>query len=98
LAGDLVFSVRDGPALVVFSLYFMNNSPMLAVRSARGIRLTRISIRDRRPCAWSIYCARSFLARSVTITTISMCLDLQKASSTYSPTANYRSKLASAQL
>jgi hypothetical protein len=53
--------------LAAFSVYFKSISPMFVFRSAIGMRLTRISIRVRSPCAWSIYCARSFLARSVTV-------------------------------
>lgn len=48
-------------------LYLSASSPILALRSAMGMRLTRISIRVRRPCACKLYCARNFRARSVTI-------------------------------
>lgn len=41
-------------------------SPILTLRRDVGIRLTRISIRDRRPWAWRWYCARNLRARSVT--------------------------------
>lgn len=41
-------------------------SPIFAFLNDMGMRLTRISIRVRRPCAWRLYCARSFRARSVT--------------------------------
>jgi hypothetical protein len=59
----------------VLSLCFKSSSPIFARRSVIGIRLTLISIRVRSPCAWSIYCARSFLARSVTIEGISEVRD-----------------------
>lgn len=47
-------------------LYLSASSPILAFRSAMGMRLTRISMRVRRPWAWRWYCARNFRARSVT--------------------------------
>ena len=47
-------------------LCFSSSSPMLIFLRATGIRLTRRSIRDRRSCAWSAYCARSLRALSVT--------------------------------
>lgn len=52
-------------------LCFSSNSPILAFRSATGIRFMRLSIRDRRSCAWRAYCARSLRARSVTAPCVS---------------------------
>lgn len=46
--------------------YFSNNLPMFTFRRLVGILFTRISIRVRRLCACSAYCALNFLARSVT--------------------------------
>lgn len=40
---------------------------MVIFSMALGTRLTRIWIRDRRVCACWLYCARSRLARSVTV-------------------------------
>lgn len=54
------------------SMYLTSKSPILIFRSDVGILLTRISIRDRRPCAWRLYCARSLRARSVTAQHVSM--------------------------
>ena len=66
----------------VLSAYFSSRSPMFVFRNAIGIRLTRISIRVRSPCACSIYCARSFLARSVTVpTSTNETLDKERAKS-----------------
>lgn len=48
------------------SRYFVNNSPMFALRSEVGMRLIRSSIRVRRLLACNAYCARSLRARSVT--------------------------------
>lgn len=39
---------------------------MLVERRLLGILLMRFSRRDRSPCVWRAYVARSFLARSVT--------------------------------
>lgn len=39
---------------------------MVIRRSEMGMRLTRISMRERRPWAWRLYWARSLRARSVT--------------------------------
>ena len=50
----------------LISRYFVNNSPMFALRSEFGMRLIRSSIRVRRLCACNAYCARSLRARSVT--------------------------------
>ena len=50
----------------VLSACSSNKSCIFLFLSACGIRLTRISRRDRRPCACKAYCARSFRARSVT--------------------------------
>jgi hypothetical protein len=79
--GDLIFAGdvdAVGADFEAFSLCFKSKSPIFARRSAIGIRLTLISIRVRSPCAWSIYCARSFLARSVTIECISGLLSVVK--------------------
>lgn len=66
LCGELIFSVREAVAAGLdVSLYFMDRSPIFARRNAIGIRLTLISIRVLNPCACKLYCARSFLARSV---------------------------------
>lgn len=46
---------------------FDRRSPMVALRRAVGILLMRISTRDRRCCAWTLYCALSLRARSVTV-------------------------------
>lgn len=62
--GELSSFARD--AAVDGPLYFRWRSPIRDRRKAIGIRLTRISIRVRKPWAWRLYCARSFLARSVT--------------------------------
>jgi hypothetical protein len=48
LAGDVRAAALD---CVVVSLYFKNNSPIVVCRRAVGMRLTRISIRARKPCA-----------------------------------------------
>lgn len=48
------------------SEYFSTRSIMLVLRNELGIRLTRISSRDRSPWERSAYCARSFRALSVT--------------------------------
>lgn len=53
------------------SAYLLINSSIFTARKACGIRLIRISRRDRSPCACSAYCARSFLALSVTETRFS---------------------------
>jgi len=42
-------------------------SAIFSFLSAVGMRWILISSLVRRPCAWSAYCARSFLARSVTV-------------------------------
>lgn len=47
-------------------MYWSARSPIFAFLNAIGMRLTRISMRVRRPWAWRLYCARSFRARSVT--------------------------------
>jgi hypothetical protein len=62
-------SAREGPAVTVLGAtwpYFATKSPIFSLRNAVGILFTLISIRVRKPWAWSMYCARSFLARSVT--------------------------------
>lgn len=63
--------VCDGVGLTCWGcrpfLYLSASSPILALRNAMGMRLTRISIRVRSPWAWRLYCARSFRARSVTV-------------------------------
>ena len=70
LRGELIFSVREVVATGLdCSLYFVYRSPIFALRNAIGIRLTLISIRVLNPCACRLYCARSFLARSVTVET-----------------------------
>lgn len=43
------------------------SSPMVSFLNATGIRLIRISRRDRMVWDCKAYCARSFLARSVTV-------------------------------
>jgi len=66
LRGELIFSIREVVAAGLdCSLYFVYRSPIFALRNAIGIRLTLISIRVLSPCACRLYCARSFLARSV---------------------------------
>ena len=68
LRGELIFSIREVVAAGLdCSLYFVYRSPIFALRNAIGIRLTLISIRVLSPCACRLYCARSFLARSVTV-------------------------------
>jgi hypothetical protein len=68
LAGERVFAGEVfGASFASFSLYFKSNSPILALRSAMGIRFTLNSIRVRKPCARIAYFALNFLARSVTI-------------------------------
>jgi len=44
---------------------FDRRSPMVVLRRTVGILLMRISTRERRCCAWTLYCARSLRARSV---------------------------------
>jgi hypothetical protein len=68
LAGDDCLTCVDCIAAILGAppLCFAKRSPIFAFRSAMGIRFTLISIRVRIPCAWRLYCARSFLARSVT--------------------------------
>ena len=43
------------------------SSPIFAFRRVVGMRLIRISTRDRSCCAWMLYCALNLRARSVTI-------------------------------
>lgn len=52
-----------------FSACSSSNSWIFRFLNACGIRLTRISRRDRSPCACKAYCARSLRARSVTVQT-----------------------------
>lgn len=47
-------------------------SPIFAFLNDMGMRLTRISMRVRRPCAWRLYCARNFRARSVTMNALAL--------------------------
>lgn len=54
------------PSCFLLSKYFVNSSPIFALRSEVGMRLIRSSIRVRRLCACNAYCARSLRARSVT--------------------------------
>lgn len=44
-----------------------SSSPIFALRRVVGMRLIRISTRDRSCCAWMLYCALNLRARSVTI-------------------------------
>jgi hypothetical protein len=68
LALVIVFVAFRVPVLVdIDSAYFSNSSPMFAFLKLGGIRLTRSSILVLMPCACKAYCARSFRARSVTI-------------------------------
>lgn len=49
------------------SEYWSISSAIFVVRSCFGTRFILISSRDRKPCAWRAYCARSLRARSVTV-------------------------------
>lgn len=55
------------------AMCFSSSSPIVALRRATGIRLTRLSIRARRSFAWRAYCARSLRARSVTMAWLVDC-------------------------
>lgn len=65
---DAAATAASSWALAVFSSCrcFSISSPMFTFRRLVGILFTRISIRVRRLCACSAYCALNFLARSVT--------------------------------
>lgn len=88
---------RDGAVVFCCSSTerFASSSPIFAFRRAKGIRLTRISIRVRRFCDIRLYCARSFRARSVTVIWVSSASTTRPAQRTHSLIGDYRSKLAS---
>lgn len=54
-------------------------SPIFSLRSAVGIRLTRISTRDRSCWAWTLYWARNRRARSVTVVGIKQHVSIRDA-------------------
>lgn len=66
------------------SSYLFMSSRMFVFRSGCGIRFTRISSRDRRPCAWRAYCARSLRARSVTVALVRHAFSSQERASSRS--------------
>ena len=51
--------------------------------SEMGMRLTRISMRERRPWAWRLYCARRRRARSVTAAALALCVAPRVCSGTW---------------
>lgn len=67
---SLEAAATEATALLAVSPCLRIKSSIFTFLNDIGIRLTRISIRVRKPCACKAYCARSFRARSVTVMTI----------------------------
>lgn len=76
LDGELILYDVEAVGLAAVSVCLTTRSPIFAFRNATGILLTRISIRVLNCCACIVYCARSFLARSVTVVIVSKYFDM----------------------